>query len=400
MQEGIFLIKTLLFSSLYPNSKQPRHGIFVENRLRQLLKSRQVETKVVAPIASFPLKFGPFKRYAELDPVPQRELLNQIDVYHPRYTVIPKIGHNLTPKRMAAAALLVIREIINNGFDFDVIDAHYFFPDGVAASIIAKELNKPLAITARGTDINLFADYKTSGAMIKNAAEHSSTIICVADSLRQKLIAKGVNADKISVLRNGVDNTIFYQLAEDEREDLKQKLNMLGLTVLAVGNLSKVKGFDLLLDAIAKLSDVKLVIVGEGEEKETLKRKADALNLYKRVKFVTNINQNELCEYYNAADVLALSSVREGMPNVVLESIACGTPVVATNVGGVSEVLNENCGIIIQNRDLNELVAAIKETLGGKFNRNSVAAIGAENSWSQTTQGQLDIFNMIKGKKA
>lgn len=394
------MIKTLLFSSLYPNSKQPRHGIFVENRLRQLLKSRQVETKVVAPIASFPLKFGPFKRYAELDPVPQRELLNQIDVYHPRYTVIPKIGHNLTPKRMAAAALLVIREIINNGFDFDVIDAHYFFPDGVAASIIAKELNKPLAITARGTDINLFADYKTSGAMIKNAAEHSSTIICVADSLRQKLIAKGVNADKISVLRNGVDNTIFYQLAEDEREDLKQKLNMLGLTVLAVGNLSKVKGFDLLLDAIAKLSDVKLVIVGEGEEKETLKRKADALNLYKRVKFVTNINQNELCEYYNAADVLALSSVREGMPNVVLESIACGTPVVATNVGGVSEVLNENCGIIIQNRDLNELVAAIKETLGGKFNRNSVAAIGAENSWSQTTQGQLDIFNMIKGKKA
>ena len=374
---------------------QPRHGIFVETRLRQLLKSEQVETKVVAPIPSFPLKFGPFKRYAKLDTVPQRELHNGIDVYHPRYSVIPKIGQNLTPKKMAAAALPVIQKIIADGFDFDVIDAHYFFPDGVAAAIVAKELNKPLVITARGTDVNLFADYRTSEEMIKKAAEQSDAIICVADSLRQKLISKGIEAEKITVLRNGVDRNIFYPVGSSERENLRHKLGMDKQTVLAVGNLTQIKGFDFLLQAIAKLPEADLVIIGEGEEKNNLTQQAETLNLTKRVNFVANIGQKDLKDYYNAADMLALTSIREGMPNVVLESIACGTPVVATDVGGVSEVLTEKCGIIINDRNADELAAAINEALSGKFNRDSVAAIGAENSWQETTQGQLNIFNGI-----
>lgn len=389
------MIKTLLFSSLYPNSRQPRHGIFVETRLRQLLSSGQVETKVVAPIPRFPLKFGIFKRYSELDTVPAYEIRNDIDVYHPKYTLIPKIGKNLTPKSMAAAALPVIKDIIKNGFDFDIIDAHYFFPDGVAAAIIAKELNKPLVITARGTDVNLFADYKRPGQMIMDAANHSRAVICVADSLRQKLISKGVDADKITVLRNGVDNNVFKPADDAERIDLRKKLKIENTTLLAVGNLTQIKGFDLLLDAIAMLAEINLIIIGEGEEKKNLLQQASQLNISKRVRFVSNISQNELREYYVAADLLALTSVREGMPNVVLESIACGTPVVATDVGGVSEVLTENCGIIIKNRDADQLAAAINETLGGKFNRDTVAAIGAENSWQETTKGQLEIFNRI-----
>ena len=389
------MIKALLFSSLYPNTEQQRHGIFVETRLRQLLSSGQVETKVVAPIPSFPLKFGPFKRYSKLDNVPRRELHNGIDIYHPRYTVIPKIGQNLTPKKMAAAALPVIKKIIADGFDFDVIDAHYFFPDGVAAAIVAKELNKPLVITARGTDVNLFADYKTSGEMIKKAAEQSDAIICVADSLRQKLISKGIDAEKISVLRNGVDRNLFYPVDSSERESLRHKLGMDKQTVLAVGNLTQIKGFDFLLDAVARLPQIQLIIVGEGEEKNGLLQQAEALNLAKRVRFVANISQEDLKDYYNAADMLALTSIREGMPNVVLESIACGTPVVATDVGGVSEVLTESCGIIIKDRNADELAAAIKEALCGKFNRDSVAAIGAENSWQETTAGQLKIFNEL-----
>mgnify|MGYP001547639783 CR=1 FL=1 len=377
----------------------PRHGIFVETRLRQLLKSDQVETKVIAPIPSFPIKFGPFKRYAKLDAVPKREMYNSVDVYHPRYTIIPKIGQNLTPKKMAESALPIIHEIINSGFDFDLIDAHYFFPDGVAAAIVAQELNKPLVITARGTDVNLFADYKKSGKKIKQAADQSDAIICVADSLRQKLISKGVEADKILVLRNGVDRNIFYPVNSSERAVLRKKIGIDNQTVLAVGNLTKIKGFDLLLDSLAKTAEINLIIIGEGEEKDNLMHQAKSLNLTNRVRFIYNISQSKLRDYYNAADILVLASIREGMPNVVLESIACGTPVVSTNVGGVSEVLTPECGIIIKKRDSAHIAEAIEKVLLGNYSREKIATIGGKNSWKETTQGQLEVFQMTKGKR-
>lgn len=393
------MIKTLLFSSLYPNSQRPRHGIFVETRLRQLLKSGQVETKVVAPIASFPIKTGAFKRYAESDSVPKHESLNGVDVYHPKYFILPKFGGAITPMMMARAALPVIKKLIAQGFDFDIIDAHYFYPDGVAAAILAKKLNKPLVITARGTDVNLFVDYPLAGRLIKKAALQSNSIITVADSLRQKLIAKGVDAEKIHVLRNGVDNEIFYPAPIDERESLRQQLNIKSNTILSVGNLTKLKGFDLVLAAIAKLPDVNLIIIGGGEERQNLQQQVADLKISARVRFISNLSQNELRDYYTSADVLVLASSREGMPNVVLESLACGTPVIATNVGGVSEILSDECGIIVNNRNDAALTEAIRTMLNKGLQREAVAAIGSENCWKQTTQGQLDIFtSIIDGK--
>lgn len=392
------MIKTLLFSSLYPNSQKSRHGIFVETRLRQLLKSEQVETKVIAPIPSFPFKFGPFKRYAAQDIVPEFEVLNEINIYHPRYTVIPKIGQNLAPKKMAAAALPVIKKLIANGFDFDIIDAHYFFPDGVAAAIIAKELNKPLVITARGTDVNLFADYKKSGAMIKSAANQCDAIICVADALKQKLVGKGIDPEKIFVLRNGVDKDVFYPLKPNIRDELRKKLKITQKTILAVGNLTELKGFDLVISSLTQLPEIQAIIIGEGEEGSSLKQQAQDLNLSARVNFIPNVSQAELREYYTAADALVLASSREGMPNVVLEALACGTPVVATNVGGVAEVLTPECGIIIDTRNSDDIADALKKVIQGEYSRDEIAGIGAKNSWQQTTQGQLDIFSRIRDK--
>ncbi len=399
------MIKTLLFSSLYPNSQRPRHGIFVETRLRQLLKSEQVETKVVAPIATFPIKTGAFKRYAESDSVPKHETLNGIDVYHPRYFILPKFGGAITPMMMARAALPVVKSLINQGFDFDIIDAHYFYPDGVAAAILAKKLNKPLVITARGTDVNLFADYQLAGRLIKKSALQSNSIITVADSLRQKLIAKGVDAEKIHVLRNGVDKEIFHPISVDERNILRNKLNIKPNTILSVGNLTKLKGFDLVIAALAKLSDanlipnVNLIIIGDGEERQNLQQQAADLRISDSVRFISNLSQSQLRDYYTSADLLVLASSREGMPNVVLESLACGTPVVATNVGGVSEILSDECGTIVNDRTDAALTKAIRTMLNKGLKRKTVAAIGSENCWRQTTQGQLDIFtSIIDGK--
>ena len=149
-------LKTLLFSTLYPSSVRPGHGIFVETRLRELLKSGKVETQVVAPVPWFPINHPIFGSYAKMAATPRLEERNGIRVHHPRYFLPPKVGQNIAPYVLAAGALPTIRRLMSDGFDFDVIDAHFYYPDGVAASIIAEKLGKPFVCTARGSDINLY----------------------------------------------------------------------------------------------------------------------------------------------------------------------------------------------------------------------------------------------------
>jgi teichuronic acid biosynthesis glycosyltransferase TuaC len=144
-------IRTLLFSTLYPSSARPVHGIFVETRLRELLSGGRVQTKVVAPVPWFPSTDPRWGDYARMAATPPRETRNGIDVLHPRYPVIPKLGMTLSPFLLAAASLGPIRALMREGFDFDVIDAHYYYPDGVAAAWLAKRLDRPFTVTATST---------------------------------------------------------------------------------------------------------------------------------------------------------------------------------------------------------------------------------------------------------
>lgn len=132
----------LTFTSLYPNAVNPQHGIFVETRLRHLIADGVISSTVIAPVPTFPFPVGPFRRYAASDDVPTRETRHGIDVHHPRFTVIPKLGMRLTPGSMARAARPLFREIVAR-LNIQLIDAHYFYPDGVAAAILAREAGIP-----------------------------------------------------------------------------------------------------------------------------------------------------------------------------------------------------------------------------------------------------------------
>jgi len=198
-------IRTLLFSTLYPSSVRPVHGIFVETRLRNLLQTGQVETKVVAPVPWFPFKSRCFGEYGQFSATPLQEMHNGLEVYHPRYFLPPKVGMNVAPYALARAALPVIRKLIDDGFDFDLIDAHYYYPDGVAAGLIARKLGKPFVVTARGTDLNLIADYPRSRQLILDTAEKADASIGVCRALMNRLAEMGGDPEKMHLLRNGVD---------------------------------------------------------------------------------------------------------------------------------------------------------------------------------------------------
>ena len=354
------------------------------------MNASDINAKVLAPVPWFPIKHRFFGQYGKYAKVPAFEERHGIEVLHPRFPVIPKIGMTLTPYLMARAMKPVIHRIIKSGFDFDLIDAHYFYPDGVAATILGRWFRKPVVITARGTDINLIPDYPFPRKMIVQASRRSAANITVSKALQDRMISLGISEKKITVLRNGVDFDLFNPVNKIEAQ---KKLNINGKILLSVGNLVPEKGHELTIGALPGIPEVHLYILGEGIMLQHLKDMASTLGVADRVHFVGSVPQEKLKYFYSAADALLLMSVREGMPNVVLESIACGTPVIATRTGGIPEVVRESdTGILLKERSSEALVDAVNKLFVSYPDREAICRYARQFSWDETTQGQLDIF--------
>ena len=393
------MVKLLLFSSLYPNAAQPLHGLFVEQRLIKVLATGRAEARVVAPVPWFPFHASRFGEYATFARVPSREIRNGLEVEHPRFVRLPKVGMSSAPLLMALGALPTLRRIRASGFDFDVIDAHYYYPDGVAAAMLARWLDRPVTITARGTDINLIPEYRLPRAQIRWAAERASASITVCEALKDEMRQLGVDDSRLRVLRNGVDLQRFRPL---DRAQARQRLGLPdGRWLLSVGLLVERKGHDIAIRGLQELPGWSLLIVGSGELEGELKALADKLGLGDRVRFAGGVPQAELPWYYSAADALVLASSREGWANVLLESMACGTPVVASSVWGTPEVVaTEAAGTLMPERTPMGLVSALQRLMARYPDRAATRAYAERFDWDATTQGQIEIFERLAGRTA
>ncbi|MEO0617259.1 MAG: glycosyltransferase [Pseudomonadota bacterium] len=383
-------MKILVFSSLFPNAAQPTKGVFVQARLRQLLDSSDIEATVVAPVPWFPFKSKRFGEYGEFARAPREETQYDFRVLHPRYPVIPKVGMSIAPLLMARAVMPSIRRL-HAAQRFDLVDAHYVYPDGVAATAIARELGLPNTMTARGTDITLIPSYASPRRQILRAAAQCGAIISVCEALKRDMTALGVDAGKITVLRNGVDLEFF------KPDDTRQRSRGAGRNrLVSVGYLIERKRHHLAIDALAELPDCDLRIAGTGPLRGELEARARALGVADRVEFLGQQSQQQLVELYNDADCMLLMSSREGMANVILESLACGTPVVATNVGGADEVLTAPvAGQLADDTSAASVAARVREVLDAEHARGSVRAFAEQFSWQATSAGQLSIFNRL-----
>jgi teichuronic acid biosynthesis glycosyltransferase TuaC len=388
-------MKLLTFSSLFPNTVKPSHGIFVETRLRYLLGSGQVESKVVAPVPWFPSHNPRFGDYASFSKVLPAETRHGIAVTHPRYLVIPKVGMSAAPWLMAQACKKEIGRIIDEGYDFDVIDAHYFYPDGVAAVMLGKYFNKPVTITARGTDISLIPHFALPRKQIMWAAQHAAGMITVCNALRQEMIDLGIPGERIVSLRNGVD---LQRFQPGDRTAARAKLGIEpgGFLVVSVGVLDPRKAHDLTIGALPLMPDMRLLIAGIGPERKKLEALAERLGVSDRVRFLGAVAQTDLKDYYNAADAMVLASSREGWANVLLESMASGTPVVASNVWGTPEVVAApEAGILMKERTSQGIADALQELRRNYPDQAATRRYAEGFSWDDTTNGQLALFSRI-----
>ena len=390
-------MRVLTVTSLWPNEAQPNHGIFVENRMARVHATGRAEITVIAPVPWFPSTASVFGPYATFAKVPAHEDRNGIRIEHPRYATIPKVGMRVQPALYHAALARCAKRLIAETGPFDLIDAHYFYPDGVAAARLADELNLPLTITARGTDINLIPKGNDAARRaILAAAARADASITVCEALRAEMIEMGADGGRIHALRNGVDLEAFRP-PTTERNALKAELDVPvdAPLVVSVGGLVERKGHHLTIDAVAAQPGIHLRIAGAGEEEEALKAQIASLGVEDRIRLTGPLPHSALADFYGAADLSVLASSREGWANVLLESMACGTPVVATDVWGTPEVVAAPEAGLLCSRDAASIGTQVAALLENLPDRATTRAYAEGFSWDETVQGVLQVFESV-----
>ena len=355
------MLRVATLSTLFPDGGRPNFGAFVERQTRALAVQPDVAVEVVSArgVPPWPLTLHP--RVAALAALPEHEVRNGLSVHRPSFQAMP-FAHSGRARGLAQAALPLLRTL-----ECDVIDAEFFWPDGVAAMHLSRALAIPFSVKARGSDIALWGGKPAIRSQMVEAARAAGGLLAVSEALKREMIALGMAGETIRVHYTGVDLDRF-----------RPRERAPGRTILAVGNLVAEKGHRLVIEAAARLPDARLLIAGDGPERKTLEASAPG-----NVTFLGAVPHADMPELLAEADVMALASQREGLANAWVEALACGTPVVIPDVGGAREVIDRpEAGRIVE-RTPQAFAAAIAELLGSPPDREAVRASAGRFSWER-----------------
>lgn len=377
-------MRILVFTSLFPNSRRPDFGIFIFQRILHLAQRSGTFVKVVAPIPYFPAWITS-SRWGRYGLIPREETVGNLSVYHPRYPLLPALLMPLHGLLMFVGSLRLVRRL-HQEFRFDCIDAHYVYPDGFAAVLLGKVLGLPVIVSARGTDINVFPSFPSIRPLIVWSLHKAAGIVAVSASLKNAMIGLGLPAEKIFVIPNGVDTNRFHPLPQGEaRRNLGLPKD--GKIVVSVASLTEGKNHSLLVSAFRKMlgdsGGAKLFLIGEGPLRPALQELIGKLQMQESVTLVGAKPNQELAWWYSAADVSCLVSSREGWPNVIMESLACGTPVVATRVGGVPEIIDSPELGLLAEQDSGSIAVTLESALSKAWDRDAIALNAQSRGWNQ-----------------
>lgn len=393
----MFEMNVLTFTTLYPNNIWRNNGVFVKERMSEVANLRSCNVKVLAPVPYHPpVRFGSRAAYAR---VVREEVIDGVEVYHPRYFMIPKVGMALHGWTMFFSLLPFVLNM-RRQFDFDLIDAHYVYPDGFAAILLGLVFKKPVVVSARGSDINQFTEFPIVRCMIRYTLHSAAHLIAVCQALKDAMMPLGIASSKVSVIPNGVDSKKFFP---SPSHSARKKLGLpkTRKIVLSVGSLIPRKGHDYTIRALKLLiqkrqhPDILLLLVGSGPEGGDLERLVHSLGIQEHVRFVGEIPHQQLNLWYSAADLCCLASDKEGWPNVILESLACGTPVVATDIWGIPEIIQSESIGLLTRRDDNDIAIALQNALSKKWCREDIIAFAAQHTWKRAADSVQAVFEAV-----
>jgi glycosyltransferase involved in cell wall biosynthesis len=354
---------------------------------------------VVAPIPWFPFQGLIRKWKPNFRPIaPSTEVQDGIEVRHPRFLSVPGAFKWLDGFFMAVGSLATMLRL-KRSFGFNVIDAHFAYPDGYAATLLGRWLHVPVTITLRGTEVPLSRDPARRRRIVK-ALQRATRIFSVSNSLKRHVVGLGAPRDRILVVGNGVDTGTFHRITRGTARE------QLGLpaeapVLISVGALVERKGFHRVMECLPALRqrcpDLRYLVVGgagpEGDWSAALRQRAAELGVQDCVMFLGALAPDALKVPLSAADVFVLATSNEGWANVFLEAMACGLPVVTTDVGGNAEVVSSAAlGTVVPLGRKDELVHAISDALSRNWDRDSIVAYAQQNSWDNRVEALTTEF--------
>lgn len=395
-------LRIAVVSTFYPNLSAPYRTLFVRHLVQAL--ARQAAVEVVAPLPYAP-RWPATRRWRALRRVPIETRDGDLPVSHPRYVVIPKVDA-LSGLTYARAVLPLLRRI-HREHPLDVLHAHCAYPDGVGVALAARALGIPFAVTAHGSDINLDAKRVSLRPQIRWALGRAAAVIAVSDSLRHQMLALAPEAQaRIACIPcSGVDPAVFHG-ADRARARSERALATPARVALFVGNLVPIKALDVLLDAWRGLlarnslspAEDRLVVIGDGPLRERLAAESRAAELRGTVRVLGPLPQADIAGWMRAASVLCLSSQHEGMPNVVVEALASGLPVVATAVGGIPDLVKPPLnGYLAVPGNPREFAAALAQGFARNWDAGQIAATAAGYNWRDLATRNLEVLTRAAG---
>jgi len=376
----------LVVASLFPHAKNETLGLSTCRRTVEL--ARLCEVKVLALTTRSDLA--------------EREVLGGVEVVRPRWRRVPKLGLVVDGYRYAARAARALREMLP-AFDFDLIDAHWLYPDGFAAVRLAARLGKPVAVTGRGSDVNDFCFRWPVRHYARRALREATHLFAVSRQLARRMADAGAPAERITVVHNGVDTALF---CPGDRDAARRELGLPpdGTLLVSAGSMVEDKGFQHLIAGLALLPpgrSVRLYVAGPGPYRGTLERLAQDRGVADRVSFLGRVTQQQMPLWYRAADFFCFASLKEGCPNVILEALACGTPVVSTNVGGIPDLVEEGQdGVLFEPGSAEPFAAALERALARPWDRGGIAARGSRRSWGHVAAEYYRAFGHLLARRS
>ena len=400
MQEQAQRPALLVYSSLFPSSVQPNAGVFVRERMFRV--GEHLPIVVVAPTPWFPLQAALrlFKPHFRPSP-PAYQQQKGVDVWYPRYLSIPGIFKQWDGFFMALSTYAMVRRLKLAG-RVDIIDAHFAYPDGYAATLLGRWLKLPVTITLRGTEARHANTPALAGPLTK-ALRGATRLIAVSSELKRLALKLGADPARALVVGNGVD---ISQFQAQPKQQARAKLGIApdARVLISVGGLVERKGFHRVIPLLPNLlkthPNLIYLIVGgasaEGNNRAELEKMVADLGLGTHVRFMGTRPHAELAEILSAADIFVLATRAEGWANVFLEAMACGLPVVTTDVGGNREVVCQpELGEVVPFDDAQALGRALQSALNKPWNTAKIRQYAQENAWPHRVRMLLDIFRGI-----
>jgi teichuronic acid biosynthesis glycosyltransferase TuaC len=378
-------MRVLIVTKIFPNQVEPLSSPF--NRRQFAALGRLCEVEVLASIPWFP-GVSAVRRLsggAALSAVPDSEVIDGLKVRHPRFVFLPRIGHAVSGPLYAAS---LAKTALQYRGRVDIVLGSWAYPDGFAAVVLAEMLGVPVVIKLHGSDINVVARMPGPRKRLEWALPRADRVVAVSRPLAEAALGLGVTKDRIDLVPNGIDRDAFQPR---DRDAARHELGLPNdkRIILYVGNVLETKGaLDLvraLGEAGPRLAHARLVMLGGGKDFQACAQLVKSLGV--DAQLLGPKPHSDVPRYLAAADVLALPSWNEGMPNVVLEALASGRRVVATHVGGIPDIVtSETLGILVPPKNPSELANALERVLSTAGDPELISGSLPNGDWEQSAR--------------